>query len=175
MIVLAATVVAARRTLNREEEPLVWLTILTVASLRSPFLSPYAVIPALFLTLLRPPLRLRSGFCAACFWLGLCSMLRYHSRARIQTDLDDYPAAPDCHRHPYRACVAESADSSDHAPASLGLATPSLKGQEFGFRAKTPRAEAMLNPYRQTCLWTFVATAGCALLMFLSSMSATPC
>jgi alpha-1,2-mannosyltransferase len=49
LVVLAASVVLARRTLNREEEPLVWLTILIVASLRSPFLPGYAVIPVLWL------------------------------------------------------------------------------------------------------------------------------
>lgn len=49
LIVLAVTVVLARRTLNREQEPLVWLAILIVASLRSPFLPGYAVIPVLWL------------------------------------------------------------------------------------------------------------------------------
>ena len=49
LIVLAATIIVARRTLNRGEEPLVWLTILILASLRSPFLPAYAVIPVLWL------------------------------------------------------------------------------------------------------------------------------
>jgi alpha-1,2-mannosyltransferase len=53
LILLAATVFVARRTLTREQEPLAWLTILILASLRSPFLPLYAVIPVLwFLTLL---------------------------------------------------------------------------------------------------------------------------
>jgi hypothetical protein len=49
LIVLAATVILARRTLTREQEPLAWLTILILASLRSPFLPGYAVIPVLWL------------------------------------------------------------------------------------------------------------------------------
>jgi alpha-1,2-mannosyltransferase len=53
LILLAVTVFVARRTLTREQEPLAWLTILILASLRSPFLPLYAVIPVLwFLTLL---------------------------------------------------------------------------------------------------------------------------
>lgn len=49
LVVLAATVILARRKPNRQEEPLAWLTILLLASLRSPFLPPYAVIPVLWL------------------------------------------------------------------------------------------------------------------------------
>jgi ABC-type sulfate transport system permease component len=49
LIVLAVTVIVARRTLKREQEPLAWLTILIVASLRSPFLPAYAVIRVLWL------------------------------------------------------------------------------------------------------------------------------
>ena len=49
LILLAATVFVARRTLTREQEPLAWLTILILASLRSPFLPLYAVIPVLWL------------------------------------------------------------------------------------------------------------------------------
>ena len=49
LILLAATVFVARRTLAREQEPLAWLTILILASLRSPFLPLYAVIPVLWL------------------------------------------------------------------------------------------------------------------------------
>lgn len=49
LILLGATVFVARRTLTREQEPLAWLAILILASLRSPFLPLYAVIPALWL------------------------------------------------------------------------------------------------------------------------------
>ena len=49
LILLAATVFVARRKLTREQEPLAWLTILILASLRSPFLPLYAVIPVLWL------------------------------------------------------------------------------------------------------------------------------
>ena len=48
-IVLAITVMVARRPLNLVEQPIAWLGILIVASLRSPFLPGYAVIPVLWL------------------------------------------------------------------------------------------------------------------------------
>ena len=49
-IALAATVVAARRLQTTPEKPLVWLAVLTLATLRSPFLpNAYGVFPALWL------------------------------------------------------------------------------------------------------------------------------
>jgi alpha-1,2-mannosyltransferase len=74
LIVLAVTLIVAKRTLNREEQPLAWLTILTVASLRSPFLPGYAVIPVLWLlTLLAataaPTVRMLCGVLLA--WVAL--------------------------------------------------------------------------------------------------------
>jgi hypothetical protein len=49
LIVLAATVVLAKRTLSRNEQPLIWLTVLILASLRSPFLPEYGIFPVLWL------------------------------------------------------------------------------------------------------------------------------
>jgi len=49
LVVLAATAIAARRTWRLGQEPLVWLAILVLASLRSSFLPGYAVIPVLWL------------------------------------------------------------------------------------------------------------------------------
>ena len=49
LIALAATVVLSRRTLNRDKQPLIWLAILILASLRSPFLPSYVLISALWL------------------------------------------------------------------------------------------------------------------------------
>ncbi|HEX6772741.1 MAG TPA: glycosyltransferase family 87 protein, partial [Acidobacteriaceae bacterium] len=49
LIDLAATVAFARQTRNRDEQPIVWLAILILASLRSPFLPSYAILPALWL------------------------------------------------------------------------------------------------------------------------------
>ncbi|HTD96034.1 MAG TPA: hypothetical protein VK627_03870, partial [Edaphobacter sp.] len=49
LIALTATVIVARRPLNRVQQPIAWLAILILASLRSPFLPGYAVIPALWL------------------------------------------------------------------------------------------------------------------------------
>ena len=74
LVILPITIIVARRTLNREEEPLAWLTILILASLRSPFLPGYAVIPVLWLlTLLAatiaPTVRILCGTLLA--WLLL--------------------------------------------------------------------------------------------------------
>lgn len=49
LIVLAATIWIARRPLDRMQQPIAWLTILIIASMRSPFLPGYAVPPALWL------------------------------------------------------------------------------------------------------------------------------
>lgn len=49
LILLIVTVIVARRTLTRDEQPIAWLAILTLATLRSPFLPGYAVIPSLWL------------------------------------------------------------------------------------------------------------------------------
>jgi alpha-1,2-mannosyltransferase len=49
LIALAATVVLARQTRNRDEQPIVWLAILILASFRSPFLPGYGVLAALWL------------------------------------------------------------------------------------------------------------------------------
>jgi hypothetical protein len=49
LIDLAATVAFARQARNRDEQPIVWLAILILASLRSPFLPSYAILPALWL------------------------------------------------------------------------------------------------------------------------------
>lgn len=50
LVVVAATVMLALRARRPEEKPLVWLTILILATLRSPFLPQgYAAIPALWL------------------------------------------------------------------------------------------------------------------------------
>jgi alpha-1,2-mannosyltransferase len=49
LFAMAATVVLATRTLRRDQQPQIWLAILILASLRSPFLPAYAVLPALWL------------------------------------------------------------------------------------------------------------------------------
>jgi alpha-1,2-mannosyltransferase len=49
LIVLAATIVIARRTPGRNVQPLIWLTILILASLRSPYLPQYGLFAVLWL------------------------------------------------------------------------------------------------------------------------------
>ena len=53
LVVLAAILVVARRTVREGHQPIVWLAILTLATLRSPFLpQAYAAFPALVLLVL---------------------------------------------------------------------------------------------------------------------------
>ncbi|HEX7158821.1 MAG TPA: glycosyltransferase family 87 protein [Edaphobacter sp.] len=52
LILLAAIVMIAMRRLNRNEQPLIWLTILILGSLRSPFLPGYGLFPVLWLLIL---------------------------------------------------------------------------------------------------------------------------
>jgi len=52
LILLAAVVVIARRRPGRDEEPLIWLAILMLGSLRSPFLPQYGLFPVLWLLIL---------------------------------------------------------------------------------------------------------------------------
>ena len=49
LVAVAATVVLARQARSRDKQPIVWLAILILASLRSPFLPGYGVLPALWL------------------------------------------------------------------------------------------------------------------------------
>jgi alpha-1,2-mannosyltransferase len=52
VILLAAIVAIAMRRLSRNEQPIIWLAILILASLRSPFLPQYGIFPALWLLIL---------------------------------------------------------------------------------------------------------------------------
>jgi uncharacterized membrane protein len=52
LIALAATVILARQTRNRDEQPILWLAILILGSLRSPFLPGYGVLAPLWLLIL---------------------------------------------------------------------------------------------------------------------------
>ena len=49
LVAVAATVVLAIQARSRDKQPIVWLAILILASLRSPFLPGYGVLPALWL------------------------------------------------------------------------------------------------------------------------------
>ena len=81
LILLAITIVVSRRTLTREQQPIVWLTILILASLRSPFLPAYAVPPVIWLlTLLAatvaPTARTLCGVVAAWVILNITSPIQ---------------------------------------------------------------------------------------------------
>ncbi|MGA7315170.1 MAG: glycosyltransferase family 87 protein [Silvibacterium sp.] len=52
LIIIAATFVIGMRKLSRNEQPSIWLTILILASLRSPFLPSYGLYPVLWLLIL---------------------------------------------------------------------------------------------------------------------------
>jgi hypothetical protein len=115
--------------LNREEQPLAWLAILILASLRSPFLPAYAVIPVLWLLPLlaatvAPTVRTLCGVLLAWVILNvaipqqgpdprLISMIILLPQAAIVILIV--------------LALRSRLGSLDHAPASLGLATPSLQ------------------------------------------------
>jgi alpha-1,2-mannosyltransferase len=129
LIMLAATVVVARRTLHREEEPLAWLTILILASLRSPFLPAYAVIPVLWvLTLLAatvaPTVGMLCGVLLA--WLMLnVAVPQQGPDPRLVSVIILLPQAVIVIL--IVLALRSRSDSSGHLPAELGFATPSLK------------------------------------------------
>ncbi|MCU1248268.1 MAG: hypothetical protein JWQ49_1297 [Edaphobacter sp.] len=129
LIVLAATVVLARRTLNREQEPLARLAILTLASLRSPFLPPYAVIPALWLlTLLAatvaPTVRTLGGVLLGWVILNV-AIPQQGPDPRLISAIILLPQAVIVML--IVLGLRSRADPLGHASASLGLATPCLK------------------------------------------------
>jgi alpha-1,2-mannosyltransferase len=121
LILLAAIVFVARRKLTREQESLAWLTILILASLRSPFLPLYAVIPVLWLlTLLAatvtPTLKTLFGVLLA--WVMLNVMAPASVNPRLVAAIILLPQmviviliALGLRGRP---------DLSNHAPASLG-------------------------------------------------------
>ena len=129
LVVLAATVIIARRNLNREEEPVAWLTILILASLRSPFLPAYAVIPVLWLlTLLAatvaPTVKMLCGTLLA--WVILNIAMPQQGRdPRLTSVIILLPQAVIVML--IVLALRSRTGSLDHAPASLSLATPSLK------------------------------------------------
>jgi hypothetical protein len=129
LIVLAATIVVGRRTLDRNEQPLAWLAILVLASLRSPFLPGYAVIPALWLLTLLAAVAaptVRTWCIVLMAWLvlnisipvtGLDPRLISMIILLPQTVIVILIAL----------ALRNRPDLSDHAPASLGFAPPSLE------------------------------------------------
>jgi alpha-1,2-mannosyltransferase len=127
LVVLAITVIVARRTLNREQEPLLWLTILILASLRSPFLPAYAVIPVLWLlTLLAatvaPTVRMLCSVLLAWLMLNI-AMPQQGPDPRLTSVILLLPQAVIVIL--IVLALRSRPDSLDHAPASLGFATPS--------------------------------------------------
>jgi alpha-1,2-mannosyltransferase len=129
LIVLTITVIVARRTMNREQEPLAWLTILILASLRSPFLPPYAVIPVLWLlTLLAarfaPTVRILCGALLA--WLILnISLPQQGPDPRLTSLILLLPQAVIVIL--IVLALRSLPNLSGHSPGNLGIATPSLQ------------------------------------------------
>jgi hypothetical protein len=129
LVVLALTIIVARRTLNREEEPLAWLTILILASLRSPFLPGYAVIPVLWLlTLLAatvaPTVRILGGVLLAWVVLNI-SLPQQGPDPRLMSLIILLPQAVIVIL--IVVALRSLPGPSAHAPAPLGSATLSLQ------------------------------------------------
>jgi ABC-type sulfate transport system permease component len=129
LVGLAITVIVARRTLNREEEPLAWLTILIVASLRSPFLPAYAVIPVLWLlTLLAatvaPTVRMLCGTLLAWAILNI-AIPQQGPDPRLMSVIILLPQAVIVIL--VVLALRSLPNSSGHSPASLRVTTPSLQ------------------------------------------------
>jgi alpha-1,2-mannosyltransferase len=76
LVAVAATFLVGSRTLRDDQKPLVWLAILILATLRSPFLPPaYGVLPALWLLTLLAAVALRSSRVLPAVlvaWVALC-------------------------------------------------------------------------------------------------------
>jgi hypothetical protein len=129
MVVVALTIIVARRTLNREEEPLAWLTILILASLRSPFLPAYAVIPVLWLlTLLAatvaPTVRILSSGLLAWVLLNI-AIPQQGPDPRLISMVILLPQIVIVIL--IVLALRNRPDLSAREPASLGLVTPSLQ------------------------------------------------
>jgi hypothetical protein len=129
LVVLAITVIVARRTLKREDEPLAWLTILILASLRSPFLPGYAVIPVLWLlTLLAakvaPTVRVLCGTLLAWVILNI-AVPQQGPDPRLISLIILLPQAVIVIL--IVMALRRNADSLDHSPAAFDLATPFLE------------------------------------------------
>jgi alpha-1,2-mannosyltransferase len=128
LIVLALTIITARRTLNREQEPLAWLTILILASLRSPFLPAYAVIPVLWLltllaATLAPTVRILCGTLLAWVVLNI-SLPQQGPDPKLISLILLLPQAVIVIL--IVLTLRSLSDSSGHSPGNLGVATPSL-------------------------------------------------
>jgi hypothetical protein len=128
LIVLAATYVVARRTLQCQDEPLAWLTILILASLRSPFLPPYAVIPVLWLlTLLAarvlPAAKTLCAVIAAWAMLNI-AVPQQGPDPRLTSLIILLPQAVIVVL--IVLALRRRSDQVEHQPASLDVATPSL-------------------------------------------------
>jgi alpha-1,2-mannosyltransferase len=128
LILLAATVVVARRMMTREQELLAWLTILILASLRSPFLPLYAVIPVLWLlTLLAatatPTFKTLVGVLLA--WVMLNIVPPTSMDPRLASAIILLPQMVIVIL--IVLALRRRVHSSGQVPASLGFATPSLE------------------------------------------------
>jgi hypothetical protein len=72
LVVVAATAWLARRVEPEGREPVVWLAILVLATMRSPFMATYAFFPVMWLATLVAPLEWRASRPALPMILGWC-------------------------------------------------------------------------------------------------------
>lgn len=74
LVVIAGTAWIARRLRPEGREPVIWLAILVLASMRSPFMATYAFFPVMWLTTLVVALRWRQGHLAVAAMLCWCAL-----------------------------------------------------------------------------------------------------
>ena len=74
LVVVAGTVWLARRVRPDGREPVIWLVIVVLASMRSPFMATYAFFPAMWLVTLAAPLAWRQSRTALPILLAWCGL-----------------------------------------------------------------------------------------------------
>jgi alpha-1,2-mannosyltransferase len=74
IVVVAGAVWLATRVRPAGREPIVWLAILVLATMRSPFMATYAFFPVMWLTTLAVPVAWRAGRSTWLLGLGWCAL-----------------------------------------------------------------------------------------------------
>ena len=163
LVVVAGTVWLARRVRPAGREPVIWLVILVLATMRSPFMATYAAFPSLWLATLVTALAWRTSRPAwpviAC-WCALAITFGARRRhpAEVERRLDHRPDR--AHVQPARIrALAAAGVRPGRAPAGIGRAAGSRCRSCAGVRPDMPAPIAARAPH------TFAILAGLAALL----------